>query len=295
MTDGAMNGTQFSVSAVVVTHYSGSTIARCLDALSRQSTLSEVVLVDNGSADAAGESGTEDRRVRRIFNRANPGFAVACNQGARECSGDWLLFINPDCFLPDDALQTLLTLAAEDPSIGLLGAELVDAAGRVDPNSSRRDPRPDLLFSRQSLSQAAPHAPNQHSGSAGSEVRAESVEAVSGALMLMPRAVFERIGGFDTGYRLHFEDLDLCRRVREAGYRVVLAAGCRATHLKGVSSRRRPLWVEWHKHLGMLRYFRKFDRDEATWLVRLTLPIAVMLRFPMAAIRALWRARAARG
>jgi N-acetylglucosaminyl-diphospho-decaprenol L-rhamnosyltransferase len=76
--------------------------------------------------------------------------------------------------------------------------------------------------------------------------------------MLVPRA-FDAVGGFDEGYRLHFEDLDLCRRLRQRGLRVVFASALQITHLKGTSSRRRPLWVAWQKHRGWRRYFERFD------------------------------------
>jgi GT2 family glycosyltransferase len=114
---------------------------------------------------------------------------------------------------------------------------------------------------------------------------------MSGALMLMPRTAFEQVGGFDTGYRLHCEDLDLCRRLRNAGLAVAVAAGVRVLHLRGTSSRGRPLWVEWQKHRGMLRYFRKFDAAASPWWVRVAVPVGIALRFPIAAARAWWRTR----
>ena len=84
-------------------------------------------------------------------------------------------------------------------------------------------------------------------------------EAVSGALMLMPRSVFNRLGGFDEDYFLHCEDLDLCRRVRDMGYQVLLAGDVRVTHAKGTSSVHRPVFVSRNKHRGMWRWFRKHD------------------------------------
>jgi N-acetylglucosaminyl-diphospho-decaprenol L-rhamnosyltransferase len=87
----------------------------------------------------------------------------------------------------------------------------------------------------------------------------EQVEAVSGALMLLPRIVFEKLKGFDENYFLHCEDLDLCRRARDLGYRVLLAGDIHVLHGKGGSSRHRPVFVSRHKHRGMWRWFRKFD------------------------------------
>jgi len=85
---------------------------------------------------------------------------------------------------------------------------------------------------------------------------------------LMPRALFERIGGWDAGYRLHAEDLDLCRRAREAGAVIAIANDLQVTHVRGVSSRSRPFFVEWHKHRGLWRYFQKFEAPQRAWPVR---------------------------
>lgn len=114
----------------------------------------------------------------------------------------------------------------------------------------------------------------------------QRVQAVSGALMLMPRALFARIGGFDPGYRLHAEDLDLCRRAREAGAVVAVANRVRVLHVRGVSSRSRPLFVEWHKHRGLWRYFSKFEAGRRGVWTRLGVFAAIWLRFPIAAARA---------
>jgi GT2 family glycosyltransferase len=117
----------------------------------------------------------------------------------------------------------------------------------------------------------------------------QRVDAVSGALMLLPRILFARIGGFDAGYRLHAEDLDLCRRVRDAGAVVAVANDVRVMHVRGVSSRARPLFVEWHKHRGFWRYFRKFEAARRGVLVRGAVFAMIWGRFPIAAARALLR------
>ena len=104
--------------------------------------------------------------------------------------------------------------------------------------------------------------------------------------MFVPRELFDRLGGLDEGYRLHAEDLDLCRRAREAGAVVAVANDVRIVHVRGVSSRARPLFVEWHKHRGLWRYFRRFEAGRRGALLRAGVFAAIWLRFPFAVLRA---------
>ena len=117
----------------------------------------------------------------------------------------------------------------------------------------------------------------------------QQVDAVSGALMLLPRILFDRIDGFDRAYRLHAEDLDLCRRVRGASAIVAVANDVPVTHLRGVSSRTRPVFVEWHKHRGLWRYFRKFESSRRSIGTRTAVFAMIWGRFPLAAVRAATR------
>jgi N-acetylglucosaminyl-diphospho-decaprenol L-rhamnosyltransferase len=114
----------------------------------------------------------------------------------------------------------------------------------------------------------------------------QRVDAVSGALMLLPRALHTQLGGFDERYRLHAEDLDLCRRARLAGASVAVANDVRVVHVRGVSSRSRPWFVEWHKHRGLWRYFATFEAARRPAAVRAAVFALVWARFPVAALRA---------
>jgi GT2 family glycosyltransferase len=246
------------VSVIVVSADSGQGLHDCVRRVLEQPQVRELVLIDNASRDgvpqAIARAYQHDDRLKMIYNRANLGFGPAINRADRQCVGELLLILNPDCLLQADTLPRLLAIVHGEKGAGLVGAVVCDAQGRPDPASYRRDP----LLSR---------ALNTLFGRKGAGVHidgpmpdaAVDAEAVSGALMLVSRRVFDQLGGFDEGYFLHCEDLDLCRRVRDAGYRVLLAGDVRVLHGKGGSSRHRPMFVSWHKHRGMWRWFRKFD------------------------------------
>ncbi|HLS83993.1 MAG TPA: glycosyltransferase family 2 protein [Arenimonas sp.] len=273
-----------AIGVVVVSYHSASTLENCLRRLLAARDVERVVVVDNGSGDdscAIVERLAADAPcLSLVRNQDNRGFGAACNQGATALSQPWVAFVNPDAYVEADTLSCLVAHAQARPGAGLLGVELVDAAGLVDPASRRADPslrelllrfggREDLYLGRD---------PGRS---------LQRVEAVSGALMLLPAVLFVRLNGFDEGYRLHAEDLDLCRRVRQAGYEVLVANDLRVVHVRGVSSRRRPVFVEWHKHRGMWRYFRRFEAASVPAWQRPLIWLALWAHFLVAVVRRL--------
>lgn len=273
------------IAAIVVTHASAGTIEECLQRLRNAEAVAQVRVVDNGSRDGTLEivqrHALADPRVRFIANPDNPGFAVACNQGARDSDAAWLAFVNPDCYVEADSLARLRAAALGLPLPALVGADLVDESGVRDAAARRHDPDFGHMLQTASTSQLAVAIdPTQ---------AVQPVDAVSGALMLMPRGLFERIAGFDEAYRLHAEDLDLCRRVRAAGGIVAVANDVRVVHVRGISGRARPLFVEWHKHRGLARYFDRYEAPRRNRAVRLAVRALIWLRFPFAVLRAALR------
>lgn len=278
---------------VVVTHQSGSTIDECLQRLRDAVGVGWIHVVDNASTDATLEivqrHALADARVRFIANSGNPGFAVACNQGAASPTPNpdaaaWLAFVNPDCLVEPDTLARVRALAPP-PGDVLLGVDLVDEEGRRDPAARRREPDFGAMLRalRPGASRAAPLAVAPDDA-----LELQHVDAVSGALMLLPAGLFRRLNGFDPGYRLHAEDLDLCRRACDAGAVVAVANHVRVVHVRGVSSRARPLFVEWHKHRGLARYFDKFEAFRHGPVTRACVHSAIWLRFLAVAARKLF-------
>jgi GT2 family glycosyltransferase len=268
---------------VIVSHDSGEWLARCVASALAQDAPVEVIVVDNASRDASLAALPQDARVRVLRNDDNRGFAVACNQGAAATPASHVLFLNPDCELPPGAVRALRDAMAAEPALAILGAQLVNGDGTPQAASRRRTPTPTVAIKR-ALRLGGESLEIDEPIDTSAEIT--FVDAVSGALMLVPHRAFVALGGFDEGYVLHCEDLDLCRRALLEGLRVGIANRVRVVHHMGTSSRARPAWVEWQKHRGMLRYFRKFDAASSPLWLRLAVPIGVWLRFPLAARRA---------
>ena len=295
-----------SIAAVVVTYQSASTIGECLDRLRAADGVVQVRVVDNASSDdtmaIVQRHATADARVRFIANPDNPGFGTACNQGVAALDADaaeWVALVNPDLMVEPDTLVLMAALAREGAEAGvgsweqdgsgapwvLLGADLVGEDGIRDPAARRR--APDFAAMLRALLSGGGSTSASMAIPPDDRLALQPVEAVSGALMLMPRALYGRLGGFDEGYHLHAEDLDLCRRAHDSGALVAVANQARVVHVRGVSSRARPVFVEWHKHRGLARYFRKFEAPRRSLPVRLFVYAMIWARFPFAALRAL--------
>ncbi len=279
-------GAEDAIAAVVVSYRSVATLDECLLRLRAAAGVTQIRVVDNGSDDGTVDilrrHALADPRVRFVANPDNPGFSVACNQGAAGSDAPWLAFVNPDLQVDIDTLARLRGHALALGGCVLLGADLHGEDGVRDGAARRRDPD---------------FAAMLRNPSAGARLDVplddtrvlQPVDAVSGALMLMPRSLFVRIGGFDEGYRLHAEDLDLCRRARQAGATVAAANDVPVLHLRGVSSRSRPLFVEWHKHRGLWRYFRRFEASRRSVAIRAAVFAAIWLHFLVGVPRRLRR------
>lgn len=274
------------IAAVVVSHESASTLEACLLRLRAARGVAEIRVIDNasldGTLDIIQRHAAMDPRVRFIGNPDNPGFAVACNQGAGESTAPWLAFVNPDLMIETDTLSRLRLHADALAGEVLLGVDLVDEAGHRDEAARRRDPDFKGMLAAMLLS---PARASKLGVPVSEAERLQRVAAVSGALMLVPRVLFDRLDGFDEGYRLHAEDLDLCRRARAAGATIAVANDIRVLHLRGVSSRARPVFVEWHKHRGLWRYFRKFESSRRGVLTRIGVWAAIWAHFFVAVVK----------
>jgi N-acetylglucosaminyl-diphospho-decaprenol L-rhamnosyltransferase len=283
-----------ALSVIVVSADSGPTLRDCVRGVLASTLPLELILVDNNSHDGVPEAieraHAHDTRLKVIYNYRNLGFGPAVNLAAKQAHGQALMILNPDCLLQQGDLQRLLALLSGQPRAGLIGAVVCDAEGRPDPASWRRDP---LL--QRSL--------NSLLGRPGEKINIEreipsevvEAEAVSGAVMLMPRAMFQRLDGFDEDYFLHCEDLDLCRRVRDLGYQVLLAGDVRVQHGKGSSSRHRPVFVSRHKHRGMWRWFRKHDPAARNPLTAGVVWLGIWAHFLLQIPGQLWRLPRKRG
>ncbi len=254
------------VSVVTVNFNAGEALCACVRSVLASTVAVEVVVVDNGSRDGSLERLRRDLggdpRALLLEMHANLGFAAANNRGLLETRGEFVLFLNPDCVVEPATIERMRAVLELHPEAGMAGCLVQNPDGSEQPGGRRRIPTPGLALGR-AFGLARLLGRGRDFVLAGTPLPAEpaEVEAISGAFMFVRRRAIEAVGPLDEGYFLHCEDLDWCLRFRQAGQRVLFVPGVKVRHHKGRSSRERPVRVLWHKHRGMVRFYRKFFRD----------------------------------
>lgn len=294
---GAIGQASPSCDVVIVNYNAGGFLSGCVASALAEGARS-VIVVDNASGDdslALLEQSCPDKsRLKILRNAANLGFAAACNIGVHASTQPFILFLNPDATLAPGALACLMEALAAAEDAGMAGGLLCNPDGSEQPGGRRVFPTPGRAFMRAfGLSRLAGRFPGWFPDfllhEAPLPAEAVAVEAISGACMLVERAAMEDVGLWDEGYFLHCEDLDWCMRFRRKGWRILFVPGARVVHQWGACSRARPVFVEWHKHRGMMRFYRKFFRQQYPGALMWLVAAGVWLRF--GAVAAYYTAR----
>lgn len=247
------------VTAVIVNYNSGPWLKRCIRALKGQGArFPRVLVLDNASEDGSVDDLPTMPGLKIMRSDLNLGFGPGVNQLVEQVTSELLLIINPDCLMVPEALERLVAELDEHPEAGLVSGRIFDMSGTEQRGSRRQLPGPrrvlnEVIRFRSGTGVDLIHLP--------APAEPTEVEAVSGACMLMRSEVFRALGGFDRGFPMHFEDLDLMTRLLAAGWRVRLVPDVAISHAGGVSSRRRPVRVMLDKHRGLWRYLNKHCRD----------------------------------
>jgi GT2 family glycosyltransferase len=259
-----------SPDAVVVTFESADGLASCLDSVREHA---QVFVVDNGSADRSAEIALA-AGAHVVRNADNRGFAAAANQGAELGRADLILFLNPDATLAAEDLA-LLERALDDPTIAAAGPRLVHPDG-----SEQRAwwpfPSPALSW-REALGLERLRARRPAADG--------TVDFVVGACLLVRRDTFDRVGGFDERFWLYGEEADLCRRIADAGLRVVHVPEARALHVGAASSAALGPATFEHFQRGTELFVRKHHGPAGLVLHRAGLLAGSLLRLPPLALR----------
>jgi GT2 family glycosyltransferase len=260
-----------SVTAIVVSYETRDLLGRCLAALREEQVAA--VVVDNASRDGSASF------VREHFPEAtlvaldqNVGFAAGCNAGAAHAATPFLLLVNPDAAPRPGAVAALVDCCRTSERTAGASPRILDEDGRETvsvlgyPTRWWRGAPPVTSFSGESARGTATRGTLRG-------------QFAVGAALLLRRSAFDEVGGFDPGFFLFYEEVDLCRRLETAGWSLERCPDAVVTHFGGASTRREWSAVYPHQLRGHLRYLEKHEGRRAASTARLVLLASVSMRY----------------
>jgi len=274
---------------VIVSYRSPEMLRGCLSSLRSQAPArgARIWVVDNASRDGTVEMvRSEFPEVELIASDENLGFAKANNLAIRRGSAPYVLALNPDTIMVENALDHMLELMESNSSIGIAGCRLELEDGTFDHAARRSFPTPLgalAHFVGIGRSRRAPALLTQYRAPA---IGSGAVDAVNGAFMLMRRSALDQVGLFDEGYWMYMEDLDLCYRFAEAGWITWYDPSVKVVHIKaGSSGKYRKPRLNYAFHYGMFRFYRKHYAATQGVLKNAAVYVGIVLKLLVSVLR----------
>lgn len=225
--------------------------------------------------------------VKFIRNEENKGFARACNQGLKNASGKYVLFLNPDTIVPEDCFQKCISFFETHADAGALGIKMLDGSGKFLKESKRSFPDPlTSLYKLFGFSRLFPRSPvfsKYHLGHLNENENNE-VDVLAGAFMMVQKKVLDEVGSFDETFFMYGEDVDLSYRIQKAGYKNYYFAESNIIHFKGESTRRGSLNYVRMFYKAMTRFVQKHYGGSKAGIFNFLLLIAIWFRAGLTAI-----------
>lgn len=279
-------GTELTMelSIIIVNWNSKDYLQKCIASIlsSKIKVRYEIVVIDSGSFDGSGEMLKQCYpQVKFIQNDKNIGFAKANNVAFKASSGSHVLFLNPDTEVVDSAIDILFERMQKLPEAGAIGCKHLNADGSVQTGCIQSFPTIlNQLFNSEFLRGLFPNSRLWGMASLfGATTRPTEVEVISGACIMMRRSFFERIGQFSEDYFLYAEDLDLCYKAGQAGYKNYYVPDATIFHFGGTSTQQRPSeFAVVMMRASVLKFLRKTRGELYGFWYRLSMLISAMGR-----------------
>ncbi len=244
----------------------------------------EIIVIDNASTDGSADMVRDNfKNVVLIENRENRGFAGANNQGIAVAKGRYVLLLNSDTVVLDNAVENTVRFADENPSAAVVGCKVLNSDGTLQPTCFMFPSILNMMLSCSYLSKLFPR--NRFWGREKmtwwdrSDVR--EVDVVTGCFMLVRREAIERIGVMDDRFFMYCEETDWCYRFKKDGWNVIFAPVGRIIHLGGQSTAKNPVAMLVQLRLSILKFIRKHYGWTAHLLARLLTVLFFSVRLPV--------------
>lgn len=276
------------VSVVIVNYNVREFLEQALGSVVRASSrlAVEIFVVDNNSVDGSVPMVRERfPEVKLIANEDNVGFGVANNMAIEQARGRYVLILNPDTIVQEDTLEYLVSFMDERPEAGAAGCQILNPDGTFAPESRRSFPTPEVAFYRMTgLARFFPQSRTfgRYNMTFLPRDEVAEVDALSGSCMFVRREALlghaSGIGLFDEDFFMYGEDLDLCFRIQEAGWKIYYAPGTQIIHYKGESTKKGEFRYVKLFYGAMVLFTRKHLKNRHSRVFAAILQGAIMAR-----------------
>ena len=240
----------------------------------------EIIVVDNNSKDGSVEKLRKNfKQVIFIENDKNYGFAKANNIGIKASHGDYILLLNSDVEVYKDTISSMAEYIRKDNSIGALGPKLILSDGTLDHTCKRGFPTPgSSLYYFLGLDKKHPNSKKygRYRMTFIGEDETHEVDSIVGAFMLIPKIVLDKIGLLDEKFFMYGEDIDLCFRIKKAGYKVIYYPVVEAIHYKGGSSSKKSYRLIYEFYRAMLIFYSKHYRNKYPFYITFAVYLGIL-------------------
>jgi hypothetical protein len=271
------------LSIIIVNWNVRDELLQCLRSIEEQRPRGEyeIIIVDNASTDGTIEAVRKDfPKVTLIINKNNRGFSAASNQAIKIAKGQYLFLLNPDTVVHKDSLDNLIRVLDENPDIGACGPKLIDE-NNIPYRPEGYVPTFHSIFYAKTFFRMLGIFRGHYKKLTADNLdynRQTDVEQLSGSALMVRRSVMEEIGLWDESFFMYYEDVDLCLRIRKAGWRITYVGESVITHFGGKSS----VQISVEKRIMLYRslfiYLRKHKGRLATALFSLIFKPAVIIK-----------------
>jgi GT2 family glycosyltransferase len=280
-----------SVSALIVSYNVRGYVLESLRAFySTSGPDAEAIVIDNASSDGTPEA------VRRAFPEAkiialkeNVGFGRANNAGLEASKSELVLLLNPDVVLKEGCVERLAGFLAANPEAGAAGPKLERPDGRLDLAARRAFPSPlPALYRFTVLSRLFPNSPrfNRYNLGSISTDTVHEIDAGTAACLMVRRSAVDKVGFFDPDFFMYGEDLDLCYRLREGGWKIYYVPDAIAIHVKGSSTRQATQKMLYEFHRAMWIFHKKHYAATTPGVVNAIIWVGIWARWALLSMKA---------
>lgn len=254
---------QIDLSVIIVTWNSEKWIKNCLDSiLAHTDNLKiEIIVLDNFSQDKTLETlKTYGAKIMLIQNSLNLGYAKGCNQGLKIAQGNYFLLLNPDTEVIENSLKKLFLFMEQNPQIGALGPLLLDFQGKIQPSCRRFPNYKLLLWEFSGLSRLFPRNKIFGAWKMGDFdfQSTKEVDQPMGSALLVRKKVIQQVGLMDERFSMFYNDVDLCKRIKEARSKIYFNPETKIYHMKGASTGQVKIKMIFLSHWGNFLYLKKY-------------------------------------